>query len=615
MIPMPTNRRILFFISAAIVTATLVAYEPIRHNGFIDYDDNTYITENPNVKGGITRDSVIWAFTKSYASNWHPLTWLSHMLDCEIYGLNPPGHHVTNVLIHTVSSVLLFWALRKMTGAVWPSAFVAAVFALHPLHVESVAWAAERKDVLSGLFWMLTMLAYAHYAERPNFKRYVLIVLAFVMGLMSKPMVVTLPFVLLLLDWWPLDRLARKATLRHLIAEKIPLFVLSAISCVITVIAQQQGKAVATLEKIPLADRVANMFASYTGYIGKTLWPNRLSVFYPHPHAGFSDAAVIACTLLLVLITATSIYTGLRRKYIAIGWLWYVGTLVPMIGLVQTGAQAMADRYMYIPMLGLLIIIAWAVKDLVANQPHWRIVVASLAVAALLSSLVLTRIQVRYWENNLTLYGHALKVTKNNAVMENNYGCALSDANQLNEAVLHLNSALRIVPTYATARHNLGKVLAKQGKLDEAIACFNEFLRQNGDSAEIRYRLAVLWGMQGKYDEAIKHLGRTVELAPDNFSALSDLAWLLATADEVTAEDADKAVKFARRACELTGHNAHRALDTLAAAYAATGKFDDAVTTAEQAVNIAKNSGQKDIAGEIQKRIELYKTGQRYRQK
>jgi tetratricopeptide (TPR) repeat protein len=298
-----------------------------------------------------------------------------------------------------------------------------------------------------------------------------------------------------------------------------------------------------------------------------------------------------------------------------VGWLWYVGTLVPMIGLVQTGAQAMADRYMYIPMVGLLIIVAWAVKDLAANRPRRKIVVAVLAVAALSASFILTRIQVRYWENDLTLFGHTLKVTENNAVAENNYGCALSQADRQDEAVLHLNNALRIIPTYATARHNLGKVLAKQGKLDEAIACFNEFLRQNGDSAEIHYRLAVLSGMQGKYDEAIKHLGRTVELAPDNFSALGDLAWLLATGGEVTAEDADKAVKFARRACELTGYKAPRALDALAAAYAATGKFDDAVTTAEQAVNIAKGSGQEDIAGEIQKRIELYKTGQRYRQK
>jgi tetratricopeptide (TPR) repeat protein len=615
MIPMPTHRRILFFISAAIVTATLVAYEPIRHNSFIDYDDNTYITENPNVMGGITRDSVIWAFTKPYASNWHPLTWLSHMLDCEIYGLNPRGHHVTNVLIHAASSVLLFWALRKMTGATRPSAFVAAVFALHPVHVESVAWATERKDVLSGLSWMLTMLAYAHYAERPNFKRYMLVVSAFVMGLMSKPVMVTLPFVLLLLDWWPLERLARKATLRHLAVEKVPLFVLSAISCVITVIAQQHGKAVATLEKIPLGDRIANMFASYTGYIGETLWPSRLAVFYPHHYASISNIAIITSAVILVLITAISIYTGLRRKYIAVGWLWYVGTLVPMIGLVQTGAQAMADRYMYIPMVGLLIIVAWAVKDLAANRPRLRIIAAALAVAALSASFILTRIQVRYWENDLTLFGHTLKATENNAVAENNYGCALSKANRHDEAVLHLNNALRIIPTYATARHNLGKVLAKQGKLDEAIACFNEFLRQNGDSAEIHYRLAVLSGMQGKYDEAIKHLGRTVELAPNNFSALGDLAWLLATAGEVTAEDADRAVKFARRACELTGYKAPRTLDALAAAYAAAGRFDDAVTTAEQAINTAKTQGRKDLADEIQNRTELYKTGQRYRQK
>ena len=344
-------------ICIGIVAATLAAYEPIRHNGFVNFDDGLYISENPNVNKGITIDSVIGAFTKPYMSNWHPVTWLSHILDCEIYGLKPTGHHITSVLIHIANSVLLFWVLLRMTRATWASAFAAGVFAVHPVHVESVAWAAERKDVLSGLFWILTMLAYARYAERPNFRRYSLVLLAFAMGLMSKPMVVTQPFVLLLLYWWPLERARnQKASTEWLIIEKIPLIAMSAVTSVITLIAQRGEGTVATLETISVDGRLANMFVSYIRYIGKTLWPSRLAVFYPHTRPEFSDAITVICTLLMVLITVFSIYIGRRRTYAAVGWLCYVGTLVPVIGLVQVGAQGIADRYMYLPMIGLLII-------------------------------------------------------------------------------------------------------------------------------------------------------------------------------------------------------------------------------------------------------------------
>jgi len=691
------QKRVVFLISAGLVLATLVAYEPIRHNEFVNYDDDTYITDNLHVKGGITQQSVIWAFTKPYRANWHPLTWLSHMLDCEIYGLNPLGHHITNVLIHIASSLLLFLLLSRMTRAVWPSAFVAAVFALHPVHVGSVAWAAERKDMLSGLFWMLTMLAYVRYAERPNFRRYSLVLLAFVMGLMSKPMLVTLPFVLILLDWWPLERVAwrndkqivsashrtrptnRKVSVWHIIVEKIPLFVLSGILSVVTFAVQRHGGTVPTLAMIPLDLRFTNTFISYIRYIGKTIWPSRLAVFYPFPRE-LSPAIVVICVLLVVLLSIFSIYIGRRRKYAAVGWLWYVGTLVPVIGLVQVGSQSIADRYMYLPMVGLLIIAGWAVKDLVASRPRWRIVAAVSAVALLSSAVILTRTQLRHWQNDMTLFGHALKVTENNSLAEFNYGCDLYGAGRFDEAEPHFRNAIRISPALDDARTYLGEVLLIQGKLNEAVACFNELLAHRQDSAEAYYHLAVALNRQKKYDEAIKHFAKTLELDPkypdahnkmgtvlaaagrfdeaivhfnealridpnqaemyanigaaynksgrydqaiqnwtraieinpNSVGVLNNLAWLLASADDVSAQDANRAIELAERACEMTGHKKAGLLDTLAAAYAAGGRFDDAIKTADQALSIAKAAGQEEIVREVQSRMEFYRAGQRY---
>ncbi|MGA1979360.1 MAG: tetratricopeptide repeat protein [Sedimentisphaerales bacterium] len=697
------NKLYVISICAALALATIIAYEPMRHNGFVSYDDPKYITENPNVNRGITRQSVTWAFTKLYSANWHPLTWVSHMLDCQLFGLNPFWHHLVSLLFHIANALLLFWILTNITGAIWPSAFVAAAFALHPVQVDAIAWAAERKTVLSGFFWLLTMLAYIRYAQRPNLRRYSLVLLAFVMGLMAKPMLVTLPFVLLLLDWWPLDRFAQsrkestaatqkqqktsigysKATFPHLSAEKVPLLVLSALSSVITLTAQHSGGAIISMERVSLGYRIANMFVSYIKYIGKMIWPSRLAVFYPHPHANLLSVVVIICALLFVLITAISIHTGRRRKYVAVGWLWYVGTLVPVVGLIQTGSQAMANRYMYISMLGLLVIIAWAVKDLIANRLRWKIVAAGVTAVVLSFAVILTRMQVKHWQDSLTLFEYTLKVTENNAPAENNYGAALFKVGRFDEAVLHLSNAVRIMPAFAEARDNLCKVLLKQGKFDEAVACLNELIRRKQASADAYYNLAVVWSVQKKYDEAIKLFGEALKLDPNYPDAhrkmgaallaagrtneaiaylnealrrspdqpeacanlgiaysqvkkyepaiqnltkavklkynrpdvLDALAWLLATAGDVSAQDANRAVEYAQHACELTGHREPYFLDTLAAAYAAAGRFDDAIATAEQAVNAAKTNGQEELAGEIQKRMEQYKVGRPYHEK
>jgi len=671
-----TSMRAKIIISICIIVAIFIAYEPLCHNGFVVYDDQQYITENPHITGGITQNSIIWAFTKSHAANWHPLTWISHIIDYQFFGLNPLGYHLVSLLLHIANSLLVFWLFSRMTDAVWASAFIAAVFALHPLQVESVAWAAERKTVLSGLFWLLTMAAYIRYAKRPSVGRYILLFLVFGLCIMTKPIVVTLPLALLLLDYWPLCRVKWK----RLIIEKIPLLVLSAILSVITFVVQRQGGAVATLEKIPLDARISNMFISYMRYIGKMVWPSQLAVFYPPLPENLPNIIATTCALLFVIVLIFCIYIIPRRKHITTGWLWYIGTLVPMIGLVQAGAQSMANRYMYIPILGLLIIVAWTVRDIVANRPRWKIIPAVSAVVIILLMIILTRTQTKHWQNSLTLFEYALKVTKDNTIAENCYGCALFDAGRGDEAVQHFRRVVKISPFYAEARNNLGQFLLKQGKLDEAIACFNELIRQKQDSAQVYSHLAEALSMQKKYDDAAKYFAkalklnsqytgaqrqmgfallasgkadqavlylnqalrtepnnadiyvnlgtaytllgqykpavenwtRALEIQPDSNDVLNNLAWVLAVSEDGSVRNGDKAVELAQRACELTNYNNPGFLDTLAAAYAAAGRFSDAVTTARQAIDIAKTQGQDNIVSEIQNRLELYKANRAY---
>jgi tetratricopeptide (TPR) repeat protein len=564
-------------------------------------------------------------------------------------------------------------------GAIWPSAFAAAVFALHPVQVESVAWAAELKTVLSGLFFLLTIAAYIYYAKQPRAGRYILLLIVYSLCILTKPVVVTVPFVLLLLDYWPLGR----SRWGRLIIEKIPLFALSAILSAITYSAQQHGGAVMALEKMPLDFRIANMFISYIRYIGKTIWPSCLAVFYPPLPAKFPKAIAAICALLFILITVLCVYAGRRKKYIAVGWLLFAGTLVPMIGLVQAGVQAMANRYMYISILGLIIIIAWTAKDFITNRPRWKVILAVSAGIVLSSAIILTRMQVQHWQNSMTLFEYALKVTKNNAIAENNYGCALFSEGRLDDAAMHLSRAARISPLFTEARSNLGKVFLKQGRVNDAIACFNEIINRRQDSAEIYYQLAVALSMKNKYDDAIKYFAKALtlnpeypnahrklgaallaagkvdeaiphlnealqtntnqaevyanlgtaynqlgkykqaienwsqaaKLEPNNPNILNNIAWLLATVNDTSAQNVNKAIEFAQQACKLTDYNEPAILDTLATAYAAAGKFEEAVTTAQQAIYIAQSRDQKDMAGEIQKRLELYKTGRAYIQK
>jgi tetratricopeptide (TPR) repeat protein len=518
-----------------LAMSILAVYWPVNSHEFVNYDDSLYVFENPQVKKGLDFDAVIWAFQAMHAGNWHPLTWLSHMADVALYGLAPGAHHMTSVLFHMVNSLLLFIVLRRMSAAVWPSGFVAALFALHPLHVESVAWVAERKDVLSAFFWMLTMLSYARYAERPGINRYLAVVVFFILGLMAKPMLVTLPFVLLLLDYWPLRRLqfqrsaaaiAGSLPLRSsglwLVWEKIPLFLLSIASSVITFWAQKEGGAVGSIALYPLTTRVANALVSYVKYIGKTIWPVDLAVFYPHP-GSLPGWQVVGAGILLGLITFAALRSFRERPWFVVGWLWFVGTLVPVIGLVQVGLQAMADRYTYIPLIGLFMMLAWGTPELIGGWRHKKKLLAAATAALLTVFIVLSWLQTRYWQNSLTLYERALGVTSNNYVLHNNLGFALTARNRSEEAIPHYEAAVRINPAFELAYVNLGIALLSQGKTDQCIAYYQDVLRQMPGFASVHNNLGILLLRKGKIENAIFHFREALRINPDYAEAHNSL--------------------------------------------------------------------------------------------
>ncbi len=525
------HRNILVYLF--LVVTTISVYWQVRNYDFVNFDDGTYIYENSHVQKGLTLESITWAFTTIYASNWHPLTWLSHMVDCHIYGMSPGRHHLTNLLLHVANSLLLFFVFRKMTKSFWQSGFVAALFAIHPLHVESVAWVSERKDVLSTFFWMLTMWGYTRYIEHPAVNRYLLVVLFLALGLMSKPMLVTLPFVLLLLDYWPFCRFRfkrsggsgnsqQKSNALRLVWEKIPLFVLVTMSSALTFYAQKKGGAVRSLEIYPFKIRIANALVSYVKYVGKMVYPSKLAVLYPHP--GMLPWWKIggAC-LLLVYISFLAIRVVKQSPYFAVGWLWYLGTLVPVIGLVQVGRQSMADRYTYIPLIGIFIIIAWGVPELVAQWRHRKIWLAILATVVLTILMATTWKQIGYWKNGITLFEQTLKITSNNYVSHNNLGNALDKQGRTTEAIEQYLIATRIKPDYAEARNNLGNALQKEGHVEEAIEQYLKALRIKSDYAEAHNNLGNALEKQGRIAEAFEHYLQTLRIKPDFVEAHNNL--------------------------------------------------------------------------------------------
>jgi protein O-mannosyl-transferase len=530
-------------IAAALAVASLAVYGQVVSHQFINFDDDLYIRDNPMVNGGLTLEGIAWAFTTFHSAIWHPLTWLSHMLDSQLFGLNAGGHLLVNALIHTANTLLLFLFLKRVTGARWRSALVAALFALHPLHVESVAWAAERKDTLSTFFGLLCLLAYARYVERPSRKKYALVAVWLALGLMAKPMLLSWPFVLLLLDYWPLRRIEWQPadSLERfskawwpLVREKLPLFFLITPYLVLTYIAQAREGAVADLVAAPLSWRLANSLISYGKYLLMTFWPDGLAMFYPAP---LETAPVWQWNIALIClgaITALALRNARKRSYWIVGWLWFLGTLLPVIGLVQVGAQAMADRYTYIPSIGLFAVVVFGLADLAKTWRIGSVYIATASAVTILLLALLTTIQISRWRDSETLFAYVLSVTSDNSFVQNNLGTALGQQGKHAEAIPHFVEALRIKPNYADALENMGLALWKQGKAAEAIGFYQRALRVKPQSVKAHWGLGQVLAEQGKNDDAVQEVMKAAELAPSDGDIRRDLGRILARQGKIS---------------------------------------------------------------------------------
>jgi len=579
------------WISLALIVINVGVYAPLGHFDFVKWDDPQYITDNATVLAGLTWHGVAWAFTTTHGPYWHPLTWLSHMLDVQLFGLDAGGHHITTIVLHIATTLLLFGLLRKATGATRRSAFVAALFAVHPLHVESVAWIAERKDVLSALFWMLTLWAYGWYAARPGVRRYLAVMLLFACGLMAKPMVVTLPFALLLVDVWPLGRLGRlkrgaihrTAGWGRLAAEKLPLIALAAAVGAATFVLQRGQGALPALEAIPLTLRVANALTSYVAYIGLMFWPAHLAALYPYPRALPGWWTIAGALLVLAGISVTAIRTARRHPYGLVGWLWYLGTLVPVIGLIQSGEQSMADRFVYVPLVGLFVMVAWGIPDLLARWPGRRVALPVAAAIAVGACAIAARRQVPYWADNLTLWEHVVSATGPNYRAQGNLAMALQDAGRTSDAIAHYSEALRINPRFLDAYDNLGLALASEGRTDEAIALYAKTLGLKPTDADAHNNLGKLLAEQGKVGDAVAHFSEAVRLKPQFSEAHNNLANALATEGKLR-EAIDEYTEALRLQPDFA--DAHNGLG---GALVTQGRVAEAVPHFEEAVRLDPN--------------------------
>ena len=647
--------RIIVSVYLFLVAITLAVFGQTIRYDFVNFDDDLYVYNSPAIKAGLTLKGITFAFISQHARNWHPLTTVSHMLDCQLYGLNAGWHHATNVFLHIIAVLLLFQVLRKMTDAPWKSAVVAALFAVHPLHVESVAWVSERKDVLSAVFFFLTLGAYVHYAQSRSIMRYLLVTVLFVAGLMAKSMLVTAPVVLILLDYWPLNRIRGQQAdvgrpLLELVIEKIPLVVLSAGACVITFVLQK--RATGAIPPLPLLWRLENALASYVIYIWKTLWPTRLGVFYPHPNNTLSIGQVIFAVALLVAVTAAAAIFRSQRPYLLTGWFWYVVMLFPVIGVIQVGEQGHADRYTYLPSIGLFLAAVWFTADIAkVRRSQSRLVVATAITTVLLPVLAWTAfVQTSYWRNSRTLWNHALAVTSDNDVAHNNLGYLCAERGELDEAISHFESAakirsgktnphydagsafvqmnladalarkdrsdeamvhyeeaIRLQPYYADAYYNRGNVLFAKGRIDEAIADWEWTLQLQPNDADAHTSLGNAFLRQGSFKDAIAQYEMAVALAPEDPHSRNNLAWTLATSSDDSIRDGAKAVGFAEQAVMLSGGREPQFLRTLGAAYAESGRFTEAIAAARQAAAIANMQGKRGLATSLEKDLVLYR--------
>ena len=669
-------------IALLLALITLTAYLPAVRDGFSCYDDDDYVTNNRVVQNGLTWAGTRWAFTTWQASNWHPITWLSHMLDCELFGLNARAPHCVNILFHTANALLLLALLFRLTGGLWPSAFVAALFAWHPLHVESVAWISERKDVLSTFFELLALLAYVSYAlktgngnQKPRTRQarfstadlrppasgqYWLALFFFALGLMAKPMLVTLPFILLLLDYWPLRRFSsdqapatqpsilksQLSNLLRLTAEKWPFCALTAVSCVLTFLAQHSTGAVATLARVPLPDRLENIPVDYTSYLLKMIWPSPLAVFYPL-HSSTWPAVVAALTTLVVI---SWLVWRIRQPYPygLVGWLWFLGMLVPVIGLVQVGGAALADRYTYLPSVGIFLPVTLGLGTLAT---HFRVSKAGIAIAAgltLTACLALTKNQLRYWRNDVALFNHAIAVTRHNDIAYLNLGFALEkegrraeamyafrkalslnpdraeahnnlanlldDTGDSNEALAEYGAALRINPDYVAAHENLATLLVGLDRFDEAMNQYAEAARLDPDDWRAPYLIGKALLKQGRDQEAISHLQQALKMDSNNVQVLTFLAQVLASDENPGTRDSRTARLLATRANILTDGSQPAVLDVLGMACAEFGDFDGAVKSEQDALDLANGYGMTNDAAILQQRLQLFQKHQPFRQ-
>ena len=580
------DRRITIAVCIFLTAIIWVVFGQTLGHDFVNFDDDRYVYENPEVSRGLTLDGLKWLVTHSHASLWHPLTTLSHMTDCQIYGLKAGGHHFTNVVLHNIGAVLLFLVFRGMTGCIWRSAFIAAIFAIHPMRVESVAWVAERKDVLSGVFFMLTLGAYLHYTRAPSLSRYVTMAIFLVCGLMAKATFVTVPFVLLLLDYWPLQRANNFRAWRRLAIEKIPLFALSAAASVATVLAQTVT--MASLEQLPLLPRLKNAAVSLITYLRQMFWPTDLAVFYPHPHDQLNIWIVLTAAALIIAITVAAILVYEKHPYIFVGWFWYLFLLVPVLGIVQAGLQARADRFTYLPHIGITMLLTWSCTDLTQQWRNRRVVLTSMAACAIAASILLAYQQTTYWRDSVSLWEHALAVTPDNQTAHQNLAAALWSKGKTTDsrmhsraaAIAHARTTLKDYPFDVPTHNDLGVLLVQ-----------NRDVRAGIEQWEI-----------------------SLQIDPNDGNALNNLAWVLATYPADTIRDGKRAVELAEKAAVLPGGEAPIVLRTLAAGYAEAGDFSNAVSTAQHALDLATGQNNTSLLATLRHEIELYQARTPYRE-
>jgi tetratricopeptide (TPR) repeat protein len=562
---------------AVLLALTLFVFLPVRHHEFLNFDDPDYVTANAVVRGGLTMKGIAWALTSDAAGNWFPLTWISHMTDVSLFGVDPSAHHLVNVAWHSLSVLLLFSLCVRLTGAVTKSAVVAALFAVHPLHIESVAWIAERKDVLSAACWFLTMHAYVSYARSPDWRRYLATLALFAVGLMSKPMLVTLPVVLLLIDYWPLRRMdGAKRSVRGLILEKLPFFALALASSVVTFVVQQRGGAVQSLDLVPANLRLANAAVTYVEYLVKTLWPVHLAVFYPYPET-IPATQVVGALIVLGGVSAAAIRFRARVPYLLTGWLWYLVTLVPVIGIVQVGLQSMADRYTYLPLVGVFVLAVWGIDDLVARR---RAGAAALAVAAVAAAVIWSVAQLRTWRDDVSLWTQAVEVTSRNAVAHNNLGQAWSTRGDDRRATAEYVEAIAINPNYPLAHTNLGISRGRQGRVDEAITEFQTALRLRPGDADTHLNLALAYEDRHRLQDALIEALEAVRLAPENPAAHRALASVFDGREQAREAIAEYLEALRLQPNDAAAHN------NVAAILAEQHRFDEAIAHYAEAVRL-----------------------------